>query len=83
MIDAHSQIDRRVDPDTVLTLLEQGGVKRTIVSTTGGAREDILLKLARRVAGKIIENNPGNDEVPGIVFSVDLWPGPIHIDCQA
>ena len=53
-IDVHSQIDRQTHPDTVTALLEQGGVRETILSSTGKASQDVVLSLARRNPTKII-----------------------------
>ncbi len=53
-IDVHSQIDRQTHPDTVTALLEQGGVRETILSSTGNATQDAVLSLVRRNPAKII-----------------------------
>jgi predicted TIM-barrel fold metal-dependent hydrolase len=53
-IDAHSQIDNRVDVKTVIQILERGGVKRTILSSTLGASQDEVRRLARQDPGRII-----------------------------
>jgi predicted TIM-barrel fold metal-dependent hydrolase len=53
-IDAHSQIDRQTQPDTVTKLLEQSGVRETILSSTGNASQDKVLSLAQRNPTKII-----------------------------
>ena len=54
LIDVHSQIDLQTDPQTVMSLLEPGGVRETILSTTGNASQDKVLSLARRDRAKII-----------------------------
>src|SRR5690348_9624984 len=53
-IDVHSQVDRQVDSQTVVALLHQGGVRETILSSTGNASQDKVLDLARRNPGQII-----------------------------
>jgi predicted TIM-barrel fold metal-dependent hydrolase len=54
LIDVHSQIDRQTQPDTVTKLLEQSGVRETILSSTGNATQDNVLRLAQRNPTKII-----------------------------
>jgi predicted TIM-barrel fold metal-dependent hydrolase len=53
-IDVHSQVDRQVDSQTVVALLNQGGVRETILSSTGNASQEKVLDLARRNPAQII-----------------------------
>jgi predicted TIM-barrel fold metal-dependent hydrolase len=54
LIDAHSQIDNRTDPSVVTKLMDEGGVRRIILSTTGNARQDVIVGLARQFPGRIV-----------------------------
>src|SRR5215469_4964781 len=54
LIDAHSQIDNRTDPSVVIQLMNEGGVRRLILSTTGHASQEVVLTLARRFPERIV-----------------------------
>jgi len=54
LIDAHSQIDNRTDPSVVVHLMDEGGVRRLILSTTGKASQEVVLSLARQFPGRIV-----------------------------
>ncbi|HKF55975.1 MAG TPA: amidohydrolase family protein [Blastocatellia bacterium] len=53
-IDAHSQIDKRTDPSVVIQLMNEGGVRRLILSTTGHASQEVVLTLARQFPERIV-----------------------------
>lgn len=53
-VDAHSQIDDTVTPlNTVISLMEQGGVTHTILSTRGRLQGNAILQLAAQYAERI------------------------------
>src|SRR5215469_7260183 len=54
LIDAHSQIDNRTDPSVVIQLMNEGGVHRLILSTTGHASQEVVLSLARQFPDRIV-----------------------------
>jgi predicted TIM-barrel fold metal-dependent hydrolase len=54
LIDAHSQIDNRTDPSVVIKLMDEGGVRRLILSSTGHASQEPVLGLARQFPGRIV-----------------------------
>src|SRR5215469_16581789 len=54
LIDAHSQIDNRTDPSVVIQLMNEGGVRRLILSTTGHASQEVVLSLARQFPDRIV-----------------------------
>ena len=54
MIDAHSQIDRGVDMDRVLSLMDQAPISHAILSSLrGNARAADIIAAAKRYPGRI------------------------------
>ena len=53
-IDAHSQIDPSVDPETVVASLERGGIRRAILSTIYNVSQQKVLRLALRCPDRVI-----------------------------
>ena len=53
IIDAHSQIDQFVNLESVIELMDQAGVRRTILSTRGTVTPEELVSFATRHPGRI------------------------------
>jgi len=53
-VDAHSQVDDRVDVERVIPLMDRAGVRRVILSTTARRSQDEVLALAARHPGRVI-----------------------------
>ena len=53
-IDAHSQIDPSVDPETIVASLERGGIRRAILSTIYNVSQEKVLCLALRCPDRVI-----------------------------
>lgn len=54
IIDAHSQVDQNVDLQTVIRLMDRGGVARTILSARGKRKPEELVAFAAEYPGRII-----------------------------
>ena len=54
IIDAHSQFDQYVDPRRIIQLMDQSGVRRTILATRGTVTPEELISFASRYPGRII-----------------------------
>lgn len=52
-VDAHSQVDETVDLNSVLSLMQQAGVRHTILSTRGKRKGSDLVAFAARHASRI------------------------------
>ena len=54
-IDAHSQVDQNLLPiNKIISLMDDAGVRQTILSTRGNLKGKTLLKLSKENSGKII-----------------------------
>lgn len=53
IIDAHSQVDHKVDLEKIIRLMAKGGVSRTILSTRGKVKPNQLISFASRHPGRI------------------------------
>ena len=53
-IDAHSQMDSGVDRETIIKLMNQGGVYRTILAARSGIRPRAIVQFANAYPERII-----------------------------
>ncbi len=53
IIDAHSQVDHKIDLEKVIRLMDKGGVSRTILSTRGKVTPNQLISFASRHPDRI------------------------------
>ena len=53
MIDAHSQVDHHVNLEKVIELMNQAGVKHTILSTRGKVTPEHLIDFANKYKNRI------------------------------